>query len=85
MDEKKEYPAYIVCFTMRVPKLDPEPFTVPYVDIDTWVVFNGTTEQGATPIVQANYYVKKLKQNPNLYTWNIAKVLKTSEHYKTSK
>jgi len=80
MDKKTT--AYILCYTMRIPKLDAEPFKEPYVDHDYWHIYCETTKEGATPVAQAKYALKKLLENPNLYTWYIAKLIKSSEHYK---
>jgi len=80
MDKKTT--AYILCYTMRIPNLFAAPFEVKYVDYDYWHIYCETTKEGATPVAQAKYALKKLLENPNLYTWNIAKLIKSSEHYK---
>jgi len=80
MDEKKEYPSYIICYTLRINQNNGD-----YKDLDYWVVFCEIDENGITPRQQVKYYLKKLKRNKDLYTWNIAKIVDTSEHYKTSK
>lgn len=85
MKTKEEYPGYVLCYTMRIPKLDAKPFTTPYIDSHHWNIYTEITKEGATPIIQAKYRLKQLLKNPNLYTWNIGRLTATSEHYKTSK
>jgi len=80
----KEPVAYILCYTIRKPQsgLDASPFKISYIDNDYWHIYCETTKEGVTPVAQAKYALKKLLENPNLYTWNIAKLIKSSEHYK---
>ena len=83
---EKTCTAYMLCYTMRVPKLElKDQFETPYRDIDYWNIYTETTKEGATPIAQAKYQLKQLLKNENLYTWNIGKLTASSEHYKTSK
>lgn len=77
---KKDYPTYILCYTLKVPKLNPNE----YENTDYWNVYSEVID-GASPKRQAEYDLKRLMENPNLYTWNIARIIKTSEHYKTTK
>lgn len=86
MKKKEEYPGYVLCYTMRIPKTDPAPFTTPYVDYSHWNIYTEVTKEGATPIIQAKYQLKQLLKNPNLHNWSLAKIISTGgEHHKMIK
>lgn len=73
--------AHILCYTIRDE----------VCDTDYWEVFPEYDEKGTTPLKQALKKVSLLikdyenKEGSQLYTWNIAKIVKTPEWYNYDK
>lgn len=91
--EKPEHPetAYILAYTLKT-TYSPARMRQRERFIDHFEVFCEYDEMERTPKEQADQKLGELKQQYNdegstieLYCWNIAKITKTSEHYKTEK
>jgi hypothetical protein len=72
--------AHILCYTIRDE----------VCDTDYWEVFPEYDGKGRTPLEQANEKLSLLIQHyedeeHKLYTWNIAKIVKTNEWYNYDK
>lgn len=80
---KNEPIAYLLCYTVRVNHGSTD------IDTDQWEVFAERVND-LSPIQQADRRLKEIQNEYEnspvavLYTWNIAKVVKTNEWYTTS-
>jgi hypothetical protein len=76
-----EPPSYILCYTLRSTNDRGQR------DKDYWEIFCEYDEMENTPEDQAQNKLNELNaqyendEHTELYTWNIAKIVKTNEHY----
>ena len=91
-EEKENPPSFILCYTLRVlnSKKKEEFKNDDHIYTDYWQVFCEIDEQENTPEEQTNRHLLELKNvyedersKTELYTWSIARVIHTSEHYTT--